>query len=137
MIRWFRTRRPVCACRAALMVAASLLPGTAAAQRTPAMARVRSEDPMLAQLITDAPAASATFRDLVASIDGTNGIVYIESGHRHELRHAMEVLGEPGITTTEQMFFRLFGMSMGNTGRFESTEAVAAGIRIERELGAR
>jgi len=172
MIQWVLTRRPVPACRAALIVVASLLPCAAGAQSTPAMPRVRSENP-IAQLIAAAPAASVTFRGLVAAIDATNGIVYVESGqcrygtqaclahsiqvagpHRilrvvvntrrdrvgligaigHELQHAMEVLSEPGITTTQGMFFRLLGMSMSTTGRFESKEAVEAGIQIEHEL---
>ena len=173
MIQWFRTRRPVSAYRAALIVVASLLPCAAGAQSTPAMPRVRSENPMIAQLITDALCASVTFRGLVAAIDATNGIVYVESGkcrygsqaclahsiqvagpHRilhvvvntrrdregligaigHELQHAMEVLSEPGITTRQGMFYRLFGMSMSTTGRFESKEAIEAGIQIEHEL---
>ena len=174
MIQWFRTRSPVPACRAAVIVVASLLPSAAGAQSATAMPRVRSENPMLAQLIADAPAASVTFRSLVAAIDATNGIVYVESGqcpygsqaclahsiqvagpHRilrvvlntrrgregligaigHELQHAMEVLSEPGITTTQGMFFRLFGgMSMSTTGRFDSKEAVTAGLQIEHEL---
>jgi hypothetical protein len=173
MIEWFRTRRHVPACRAVLIVVVSLLPCAAGAQSAPAMPRVRSEDRMIAQLIAEAPAASVTFRGLVAAIDATNGIVYVEPGqcrygsqaclvhsiqvagpHRilrvvvntrrdlegligaigHELQHAMEVLSEPGITTTQGMFFRLFGMSMSTTGRFESKEAVEAGIQIEHEL---
>ena len=127
---------------------------------------------MIAQLIADAPAASVTFRGLVAAIDATNGIVYVESGQcghgaqaclvhsiqspdriasstssstraetaeligaiGHELHHAMEVLSEPGITTTQGMFYRLFGGSMSATGRFESKEAVEAGFQIEHEL---
>jgi hypothetical protein len=173
MIQWFRTRSPVPVCRAALMAVASLLPCAAGAQSAPAMPRVRSENPMIAQLIADAPAKSATFRGLVAAIDATNGIVYVESGrclygaqaclthtiqvagpHRilrvvvntrrdrdgligaigHELQHAMEILSEAGITTTQGMFFRLFRMSMSTTGRLESKEAVEAGKQIEREL---
>ena len=173
MIRWFRTRRPAPAWRVALVFVASLLPGAAVAQSTPAMPRVRSTDPMIAQLIADAPAASVTFRGLVAAIDATNGIVYVESGrcrqgaqsclvhrievagpHRilrvvvntrrdrarligaigHELQHVMEVLSDPGITTTQAMFFRLFGTAMSTPARFESQEAVEAGIQIEHEV---
>jgi len=172
MVRWIRTRRPVRASRAALIVVASLLPGAAQAQNIQAMPRVRSGETMIAQLIADAQAASVTFRGLVAAIDATNGIVYVESGqcrrsraclvhsiqvagpHRilrvivntrrdregltgaigHELQHAMEVLSEPGITTSQGMFFRLFGMSMGITGQLESKEAVEVGIQIEHEM---
>ena len=173
MVQWIRTRRPVRASRAALIVVASLLPGAAQAQNIQAMPRVRSGETMIAQLIGDAQAASVTFRGLVAAIDATNGIVYVESGqcrhraraclvhsiqvagpHRilrvivntrrdregltgaigHELQHAMEVLSEPGITTSQGMFFRLFGMSMGITGQLESKEAVEVGIQIEHEM---
>jgi len=44
------------------------------------MPRVRSENPLNAQLLVDAPAMSATFRGLVAAIDATNGVVYVQSG---------------------------------------------------------
>ena len=52
----------------------------------------------------------------------------------HELHHALEVLREPGIATTEQMFFHLYGMSMNSTGRFETQGAIDVGDQIEREL---
>ena len=52
----------------------------------------------------------------------------------HELHHALEVLREPSITTTEQMFFHLYGMSMNSTGRFETQGATDVGDQIEREL---
>ncbi len=129
--------------------------------------------PMIAQLIAAAPAGSVTFRGLVAAIDATNGIVYVEAGQcrygaraclphsihvagpnrilrivvnlrrdrteligaiGHELHHALEVLREPGITTTQGMFFHFNGMSRTATGRFETQAAVEAGIQIEREL---
>ena len=170
MTRWFRTR-PVPACRVALIVVASLLPGAAGAQ-TP-IPRVRSENSMIAQLIAYAPGASVTFRGLVEAINDTNGIVYVESGqcgegaraclvHRihlagpnrilrvvinlrrdrreligaigHELHHALEVLREPGITTSQGMFFHFFGSSSSATRRFETKAAVEAGLQIEREL---
>ena len=50
---------------AVLLVVVTLVPTAAAAQSSPTMPRVRSEDPQIAQLIADAPAMSATFRDLV------------------------------------------------------------------------
>jgi hypothetical protein len=172
MTRWFHTR-PVPACRAVLIVAGSLLPCAAAAQSAPAMPRVRSENPLIAQLIADAPGASVTFRGLVEAIDGTNGIVYVESGRcgegaraclahsihvagpnrilrivvnlrrdrtelvgaiGHELQHALEVLREPGITTSQGMFFHFFVSSSSATRRFETKAAVEAGSQIEREL---
>lgn len=65
---------------AAVMVMATLMPTAAAAQSTRSRSRVRSENPLIAQLIADAPVLSTTFRDLVTAIDATNGIVYVESG---------------------------------------------------------
>ena len=158
---------------AALLVMVTLVPTAADAQGTPAMPRVRSEDPLIAQLIADAVVLSATFRGLVAEIDATNGIVYVEPGrcgrgeqaclvhslqlagpHRilrvlvstrrdrrgligaigHELHHALEVLQQPKITTTQAMFFHFFGASMSITNRFETAGAVEAGGWIEDEI---
>jgi len=52
----------------------------------------------------------------------------------HELHHALEVLHEPRITTTQAMFFHLYGASMSATGRFETGAAREVGFQIEREL---
>lgn len=158
---------------AVLLVVVTLVPTAAAAQSSPTMPRVRSEDPLIAQLIADAPAMSATFRDLVAAIDATNGIVYVQSGrcgrgakaclahslqlagpHRilrvlistrrdrqgligaigHELHHALEILHDLDITTPQGMFFHFFGASTSITNRFETKDAIEAGVRIEYEV---
>ena len=103
MTRRVRTRCPAAAYRAALIVFAGLLACAALAESVPAMPRVRSENPMIAQLIANAPGASVTFRD-------------------------------PGMTTTQGMFFHFFGSSASATRRFETQAAVEAGIQIEREL---
>lgn len=42
--------------------------------------RVRSENPALAAVIHRASDASATFRRLTATIDGTDGLIYVDSG---------------------------------------------------------
>ena len=158
---------------AALFVMSTLAPAMAAAQGTPATPRVRSENPLIAQMIADAPAMSATFRDLVTAIDATNGIVYVASGrcsrgvraclahslqlagpHRvlrvivstrrdrqgligaigHELHHALEILRDVDVTTAQGMFFHFFGASTSMTNRFETADAIEAGIRIENEV---
>ena len=174
MTRGSRTRRSLNTFHAVLVVGTSLIPGAAWSQSAPANPRVRSENPRIAPRITAASAASVTFRGLVEAINGTNGIVYVESGqcghgvqacltHRihvaepnrflfikvnlrrdctelmgaigHELHHALEVLREPGITTTQEMFLHFHdGMSMSSTGRFETSAASEAGLQIEREL---
>ena len=78
---------------AVMTVVTMLVPTEAAAQSTRAHSRVRSEDPLIAKLIADAPALSATFRDLVTAIDTTNGIVYVESGRCGRGARACLVLG--------------------------------------------
>jgi hypothetical protein len=158
---------------AVLLVMVTLAPPAADAQSTSTMSRVRSENPSIAQLLADAPAMSATFRGLVAAIDATNGIVYVQSGrcgrgaraclshslqlagpHRilrvlistrrdregligaigHELHHALEILHDVNITTSQGMFFYFFGGSTSMTNRFETNDAIDAGVRIEYEV---
>ena len=89
---------PIHTLHAVLLVIVTLVPAAADAQSTPAMPRVRSEDPLIAQLIADAPAMSETFRDLVAAIDATNGLVYVQPGRcgRGEkacLAHSLQLAG--------------------------------------------
>jgi hypothetical protein len=52
----------------------------------------------------------------------------------HELHHALEVLNQPAIRTTQAMFFHFFGASMSITNRFETKGADEAGRRIGDEL---
>jgi len=51
----------------------------------------------------------------------------------HELQHAIEVLGNPGIRTDIQVynFFDLVGRT--GAGRFETKAAIQAGLAIESE----
>jgi hypothetical protein len=42
--------------------------------------RVRSDDPQIRDLVAEASRRSATFRELVATIGNTDGIVYVERG---------------------------------------------------------
>jgi hypothetical protein len=44
------------------------------------MPRVRSENPFIAAAITSAVERSLTFEQLLASIQGTDGLVYVEEG---------------------------------------------------------
>lgn len=152
---------------------ATLFATPAAAQGTPPMPRVRSENPRIAQIIADGSVSSPTFRSLITAIDGTDGIVYVAAGqcgggaraclahslqlagpHRilrvivstrrdcdellgaigHELYHALEILQEREIKTSQAMFFHFFGASTSRTSRFEANGAIDAGARIENEL---
>ena len=44
------------------------------------MPRVRSTNPVIAAALEEAQARSVTFRNLVRTIEGTDGIVYVEKG---------------------------------------------------------
>ena len=59
---------------------ASARPAAAVDPAAPVMPRVRSNSPAIATLIELARERSATFRALVATIDGTDGIVYVDEG---------------------------------------------------------
>lgn len=63
----------------AVMSIVAFQPNLVGAQ-TPPIPRVRAADPAIAALITRAYERSATFRQLVDTIDGTDGIVYVEPG---------------------------------------------------------
>jgi hypothetical protein len=138
--------------------------------------RVRSSVPRIAALLSEASARSNTFRGLVASIENTDGIVYVEPGHcrhgvraclslsitaagsyrilrvivdlatdmialmatiGHELRHALEILTEPSVRTTQQAY--LFYAREAPTSRdvFETRAAVLTGLAVEREIARR
>ena len=47
---------------------------------TALMPRVRSTNPVIASALAEAESRSATFRSLVNTIEGTDGIVYVERG---------------------------------------------------------
>jgi hypothetical protein len=56
--------------------------------------RVRSCDPTIAALLVRAAEGSATFRAELATIDATNGVVYIEKG---QCRRLSAVARESGV----------------------------------------
>jgi hypothetical protein len=150
------------------------LVGSAAAQdRTATGPRVRTANVKFVALIQMAAERSETFRTLVAAIDASNDIVYIEEGlcrHGvracliavtatgkqrilrirvsaraadiavmatigHELQHAIEVIGNPRVNSTEamQQFYLRIG-SRGLTSAIETREAVEAGRKVTDEL---
>ncbi len=73
----------------ALGVLGLFLPASVRAQTFP---RVRSTDPVIAHALADAAARSSTFRSLVQTIEGTDGIVYVERGHCGHGVHACLML---------------------------------------------
>jgi hypothetical protein len=136
-------------------------------------ARVRSTSPHLAAVIREATERSVTFRQLVADVERSDGIVYVEPGHcrhgvrsclslsvvsaagfrllrilvdpltsgldlmetiGHELRHVMEVLANPTLTTTQAVY--LFYERIAPTVRdaFETDAAIHAGFAVRDEI---
>jgi hypothetical protein len=68
--------RPICLLLALMSVAASPMP------------RVRSTTPAIALALEEAQRRSPTFNDLVRTIEGTDGIVYVERGQCRRGVHA-------------------------------------------------
>ena len=58
-----------------------MLTAATAVNAAPAISRVRSTDTSIAALIKRAATGSETFQRLLATIQRSNGIVYIEPGH--------------------------------------------------------
>jgi hypothetical protein len=138
--------------------------------------RVRSSVPRIVALLSQASAQSATFRELVNSIERTDGIVYVEPGRcmhgvraclslsivagggyrilrvlvdlatdvfelmatiGHELRHALEILGEPAVRTSEQAYMFYAREAATSRDVFETQAAIKAGLAVEQELARR
>src|SRR5262245_11663832 len=84
----------------ALLAALGVTPPSAVAQPTaienagiePAFPRVRTTNPAIATLLRRGAEASATFKQLVATIDATDGIVFIEEGKCGHSVHACLLL---------------------------------------------
>ena len=88
--RWIR----VCAFQTLLLIAITEATNrTTAAHPAGAVGeQVRSTDPAIRALIAEAASLSRTFRRLVETIEGTNGIVYVESGTcGHGVRACMKM----------------------------------------------
>ena len=135
--------------------------------------QVRSSNPELVALIARGTKRSPTFSDMVAIINASDGIVYVEPGNcghgvracftsvtkagatrilwvrvdllstdmnliasiGHELRHTLEVLDNPTVTTNAAMY--LFYQRQGVVraiGSFETTAAIDAGRAVSAEL---
>ena len=135
--------------------------------------RVRSTTPAIASALSEAASRSATFRELVRVIEGTDGIVYVEPGEcrhgvraclslqvvragayrilrilvaggydvmelmatiGHELRHAIELLTEPAVTTTAAAYNYYLREAPTAQSAFETTAAIETGIVVFKEL---
>jgi hypothetical protein len=150
------------------------LPSWASAEtQIPGSPRVRGSSLAISQAIEQAFERSPTFRDLIAAINGTDGIVYVHHGQcgrnvlaclllavtragafrilhikvdprrrghdlmvdiGHELRHAVELLNEPGVVddnTAHNFYQRSAAIERYN---FETQEAIDTELKIDKEL---
>jgi hypothetical protein len=140
---------------------------------TSASPRVRTTNGAIASLLSEASTRSSTFRELVSTIEQTDGIVYVEPGQcrhgvraclslsvagageyrilrvlinlagdalalmatiAHELRHAIEILTEPNVRSTQDAWLYYTRVAPTTLGAFETQAAIAAGLAVEREL---
>ena len=76
------------------------------------------------------------YRFLRVLIDARQPDWEVMSSIGHELQHALEVLSEPSLTTSERiyLFFMREGVTMGES--FETPEAIRAGDAVRNEVGA-
>ena len=140
---------------------------------TGALPRVRTTNTAIATLLTEASTRSSTFRELVSTIEQTDGIVYVEPGQcrhgvraclslsvtraggfrilrvlvnlatdaielmatiGHELRHALEILTQPAVRSTQDAWLYYAREAPTNREVFETSAAIRTGLEVEREL---
>lgn len=167
------TRKAMISVTLAMAVAGSARVADATGAPDPATrSRVRTNAPALTALVQRAAERSTTFRDLVAAINASDGIVYVEEGDcgrgvraclvtvtaagpcrilrikvdtgiadwdlmgsiGHELRHALEVLGDPTVTTNAAMYFFYERKGRRRGSVFETNAAISAGDSVRREV---
>jgi hypothetical protein len=72
--RWIRL------CAIGAVIAASIVLTTRTTTANPAVAEVRTTNPVIRALLAEAARLSPTFRHLIETIESSDGIVYVESG---------------------------------------------------------
>jgi hypothetical protein len=84
--------------------------------------------------LTMSIAATPGFRFLRVLVDARQLDWDVMASIGHELRHALEVLSESGIRSTEAIFLYYYreGMTMGET--FETSAAIRAGNTVRNEV---
>ena len=167
-------------CRSAAFSAVTLLTlctsvTGATAHEDTAVSRVRSESPWIRDAIAEGRERSPTFHRLVAAIDATDGVVYVQEGRcrrsvraclhlsigvagpyrflrvllstrkapgceliasiGHELQHVLEVLSDPGVRSSQDMYvFFDRKKPAGWRDAFETDEAEEVGMLVSREV---
>ena len=135
--------------------------------------RVRSTHAYIHAVIGEAMLRSKTFRGLVAAVEATDGIVYVEQGackHNlraclsldvtvagdyrilrvtvdvrqpdwdvmasigHELKHALEVLENPGLVDATSVYLYYAERRDAKDRPFETKEAIDAGFAVRNEV---
>jgi hypothetical protein len=148
----------------------------------PALSRLRTADATVSASVSEALAYSSTFRDLVATIERSDGLVYLSGGPcpehakacllmhldqagpnrmlriyippgkggieaagsiAHELQHAIEILSNRSVRTTDDLFtlFQMIGLDPPSSSlanrihyRFETAAAQRIGEQVREEF---
>jgi hypothetical protein len=81
--------------------------------------------------------AAGGFRILRVLIDAAGDVFELMATIGHELRHALEILTEPTVRTTEQAYLFYAREAATNREAFETAAAIRAGLTVEQELARR
>jgi len=81
--------------------------------------------------------AAGGFRILRVLIDAADDVFELMATIGHELRHALEILTEPTVRTTQQAYLYYAREAATSRDAFETRAAIQAGLAVEQELGHR
>jgi hypothetical protein len=79
--------------------------------------------------------AGGGFRILRVIIDAAADVFELMATIGHELRHALELLTEPTVRTTQQAYLYYAREAATSKDVFETRAAIQAGLAVEQELG--
>jgi hypothetical protein len=79
--------------------------------------------------------AGGGYRILRVLVDVAADVFELMATIAHELRHALEILAEPAVRTTEQAYMFYAREAATSRDVFETRAAIQAGLAVEQELG--
>jgi hypothetical protein len=87
-----------------------------------------------ARLLRQSVKVAGPHRILRIRVDPRKADCELMASIGHELQHAVEVLIHPAITTNQAIFFFFHRLGSTEKGRFETTAAVQAGLKVGVEM---
>jgi hypothetical protein len=79
--------------------------------------------------------AGSGFRILRVLVDVATDVFELMATIGHELRHALEILTQPSVRTTEQAYMFYSREAATTRDAFETRAAIQTGLAVEQELG--